>query len=428
MNMPAPLLANSLLESIISNYLSVAVTGGVKRLQRGPDFEIRQSDGERLLIEVKATAPDAARIEKLRELVKSSGPAAEFVLVTPQPPTEEQKQQFDSVFRDVRITSTWIGVNELPALLGVAPAGDLLSPVTAVRLQTDALIGNVARYARAPVGPGDAAEFKKEVAPELLPLTRQFSYATVSRIAGESQPLETVLRIAQRTENVTVVFSDIVNFSSMVTASRPEDLRESMARYYRLARDVVFSHGGMLDKFIGDAVLAVFGYPFPGLNDASNAMHFASDLITIGKEVVASWQEDLNAVIPSGTRVGIASGDLWPVNIGVSGIEVSLLGDTINLAARLEKNCQPDHFLLDNRTHTKAVKENAKARVKTRVPNFFKFFCGSRVYRLARWNSFYPRRLLCRVNLDQPRFRFTVMQQNEHEDDNQCNNANDSKD
>src|SRR5580700_3446521 len=176
MNMPAPLLANSLLESIISNYLSVAVTGGVKRLQRGPDFEIRQSDGERLLIEVKATAPDAARIEKLRELVKSSGPAAEFVLVTPQPPTEEQKQQFDSVFRDVRITSTWIGVNELPALLGVAPAGDLLSPVTAVRLQTDALIGNVARYARAPVGPGDAAEFKKEVAPELLPLTRQFSY------------------------------------------------------------------------------------------------------------------------------------------------------------------------------------------------------------------------------------------------------------
>jgi len=65
-----------------------------------------------------------------------------------------------------------------------------------------------------------------------------------------------------------------------------------------------------------------------------------------------SWQAELNAVISTGTRVGIASGDIWPINIGRSVIEVALLGDTINLAARLEKNCLVDKLLIDNRTHT----------------------------------------------------------------------------
>jgi class 3 adenylate cyclase len=125
-----------------------------------------------------------------------------------------------------------------------------------------------------------------------------------------------------------------------------------MGQYYRRARQAIFDHHGMLDKFIGDAVLAVFGYPHPMPTAAVNAINFAQALIRIGQDVMESWQAELNAVIPTGTRVGIASGDIWPINIGRSLIEVALLGDTINLASRLEKNCAVDRLLMDNRTHT----------------------------------------------------------------------------
>ena len=57
--------------------------------------------------------------------------------------------------------------------------------------------------------------------------------------------------------------------------------------------------------------------------------------------------------------MGIATGDIWPINIGRSGIEVALLGDTINLAARLEKNCSVDRLLMDNRTHTSGQRNDS---------------------------------------------------------------------
>jgi class 3 adenylate cyclase len=145
------------------------------------------------------------------------------------------------------------------------------------------------------------------------------------------------------------------NFSSLVSASRPEDLNEMMAKYYKRSRDAVFKHGGMLDKFIGDAVLAVFGYPEPSALAPANAIKFARELIAIGGSLLDEWQAELNAVIESGTRVGITTGDIWPLNIGQQHVEITLLGDTINLAARLEKNCIVNGILLDNRTRTKAA-------------------------------------------------------------------------
>jgi adenylate cyclase len=75
--------------------------------------------------------------------------------------------------------------------------------------------------------------------------------------------------------------------------------------------------------------------------------------------VLRQWLGELNAVIETGTRVGVAAGDLWPINIGSTQIEITLLGDPINLAARLEKNCATDETLIDNRTHSKAVREDA---------------------------------------------------------------------
>jgi class 3 adenylate cyclase len=132
-----------------------------------------------------------------------------------------------------------------------------------------------------------------------------------------------------------------------------------MGRYYRLAREAVFRNEGMLDKFIGDAVLAVFGYPLRGPADSKNAILFAQELVDIGKSVLSEWSGGLNAIVESGTRVGIATGEIWPINIGDSDLEVALLGDTINLAARLEKNCARNGYLMDNRTKRKAAAEDS---------------------------------------------------------------------
>jgi len=348
-----------LLESVVRNFLSVIKDALVRQSGRGPDFELEQADGSRVLIEVKSSVPDQSRVSKLAEQVASlDRPADKFILVTPKPPTEHQAEQFKTAFSNVKTPASWTGLDGLAEELGVPAPGDLSSPQTLARLQLSSLIGDVNRYVTAPIGPGERPVRIESVAEELVPLVRQFPHKTISALSKDDSPLPDRLRIAQRTENVTVVLSDIVNFSSLVTASRPEELKDSMDRYYRLTREAVFSHGGMLDKFIGDAVLAVFGYPVPGLFDAVNAMKFSQGLISIGKEVLPRWQDDLNAIIQTGTRIGIATGDLWPINIGSTEVEITLLGDTINLAARLEKNCDPDSILTDNRTKTKASRED----------------------------------------------------------------------
>jgi len=82
----------------------------------------------------------------------------------------------------------------------------------------------------------------------------------------------------------------------------------------------------MLDKFIGDAVLAVFGYPLPSQEAPCQAIRFAHALTAIGRSVMNDWQAELNAVIETGTRIGIATGDIWPINIGGASYRGHALG------------------------------------------------------------------------------------------------------
>lgn len=348
-------------EFVVSQFLSATKDVLVRKLRRGPDFDLKKADGSRVLIEVKTGFPDRVNLERLSKQVTSYEESADkFLLVTPTAPPKKLATAFDSVFSGSKVLAKWISLNDLPSELDVPTPGDLTSPDTLAQLQLESLLENVHLYAMAPIGPGPEIQTKKGITKEFLPLTRQFSHHAIAALSRGPQAIEEQLKIAERTENVTVVLSDVVNFSSLVSASRPEELKDSMNRYYRLAREAVFTHRGMLDKFIGDAVLAVFGYPIPGPADAINALKFSQDLIEIGKDILVSWQEDLNAVIETGTRVGVATGDLWPINIGTNEVEVTLLGDTINLTARLEKNCQRNNILIDNRTKSKASKEDVE--------------------------------------------------------------------
>ena len=342
-----------LFEHLVGNWLWTVAKGLFlgRPKDQWPDFELRSPDGTRLLLEVKSKSPSEVGLQHLAERLKAiNDPSACFLLVTPTAPGADDRLRFTRVFSDDRNRARWLTIEELPNVLGKPSPVPWDSPKTWSKLQTSALVKGLEEYKKAPIGPAPVASKTPETVLEAL--MRQFPYGVIERLIALPGTLEDKLGLGSRRDNVTVVLSDMVNFSSLVTASRPDDLKEAMSQYYLKARQAVFAHGGMLDKFIGDAVLAVFGYPEPTPAASINAIRFARELIGIGCVVTASWQAEMNAVIPTGTRIGIATGDIWPINIGQTAIEISLLGDTINLAARLEKNCAVDRFLIDHRTHT----------------------------------------------------------------------------
>jgi class 3 adenylate cyclase len=360
-----------ILESVISNYLTTAARDWlVERNSRNFDFLVEPAADKLIAIEVFARVPSPQKLQIVKRYLSAHATSiSELLLVTPERPSSAELDRANGVLAELPVPFRWVGVNDLPDALGLPRLDDdLLSARSMARLQTEALLKNVVAYRLAPIGPGgtervsdylqslgggDAAASPSISANEIA-LSRQLSFGTLSVLGSQAGTLESKLRFGERIDNATIVLSDLKSFSSLVCASRPDDLNEMMARYYQRARNAVFKHGGMLDKFIGDAVLAVFGYPSPTPQAPTNSLRFALELIDIGADILGAWQSELNALIETGTRVGIATGDIWPMNIGQREVEISLLGDTINLAARLEKNCSVNGVLMDNRTRTKA--------------------------------------------------------------------------
>ena len=95
-------------------------------------------------------------------------------------------------------------------------------------------------------------------------------------------------------------------------------------------------------------MLAVFNYPQTDEASCSLALRFAANLVQLGKDILAELTASIDEKIPTGTRVGISMGEMWTLNIGTDEIDVTFVGDKINLAKRLESNCDIDGVLLSN--------------------------------------------------------------------------------
>jgi class 3 adenylate cyclase len=142
---------------------------------------------------------------------------------------------------------------------------------------------------------------------------------------------------------VTVLFCDVTGSTELGEQLDPESLRRVMARYFEVAKEVIERHGGAVEKFIGDAVMAVFGVPAVHEDDALRAVRAAADL--------RDALDGLNAELAEayGTRLELRTG----VNTGevVTGTEERLAtGDAVNVAARLEQAAQPGDVLLGGKT------------------------------------------------------------------------------
>ncbi|HJU20128.1 MAG TPA: GAF domain-containing protein [Stellaceae bacterium] len=133
----------------------------------------------------------------------------------------------------------------------------------------------------------------------------------------------------------TVLFSDIRRFSTISEAMAPRETVAMLNDYFTEMVEVVFTHGGILDKYIGDALMAIFGAPVSGDADADNALGVASDMMQALKRFNRRRAE--RGLDPLDIGVGLATGEVLAGSIGSSKrMEYTVIGDRVNLAARLE--------------------------------------------------------------------------------------------
>jgi len=137
------------------------------------------------------------------------------------------------------------------------------------------------------------------------------------------------------TRNVTAFFSDIEGFSLIAEKMSPDDLMALMNEYLSAMTDVIESHGGYVDKYIGDSIVAVFGAPADDPDHAANAARAALDCCTRLAELNASSASFHDCKLAQ--RIGINSGEALVGNFGSQRrFNYSVMSDAVNLASRLE--------------------------------------------------------------------------------------------
>src|ERR671931_2634636 len=148
-------------------------------------------------------------------------------------------------------------------------------------------------------------------------------------------------------KTVTVVFTDVTGSTSLGEQLDPEALRGVMARYFETAQSVLERHGGTVEKFIGDAVMAVFGMPTMHEDDALRAVRAAAELRDelehLNEELERRWGVRL------ANRTGVNTGEV--VAGDPSAGQRLVVGDAVNVAARLEQAAPESDVLIGDTTY-----------------------------------------------------------------------------
>ena len=170
---------------------------------------------------------------------------------------------------------------------------------------------------------------------------------TVASPPGSPAPVEAP--VAER-RLVSVLFVDLVGFTTLAEGRDPEDTRELLSRYFDMARDVIGRYGGTVEKFIGDAVMAVWGAPIARENDAELAVRAALELVA----AVTALGPDISA------RAGVLTGEA-AVTLGATN-QGMVAGDLVNTASRLQSAAAPGTVLVGAATERAASRAARTAR------------------------------------------------------------------
>jgi class 3 adenylate cyclase/tetratricopeptide (TPR) repeat protein len=159
-------------------------------------------------------------------------------------------------------------------------------------------------------------------------------------------PLQASASTREARKHVSMLFVDIVGSTALAERLDPEALRQVVDRYFAGCSESVAAHGGLVEKFIGDAVLAVFGADVSHEDDALRAVRAAADALSalneLNAELAASHRERLEA------RCGVCSGEVMVLTSAEGGFRV--VGDAVNTASRLQNAAGPGEIFIDAST------------------------------------------------------------------------------
>lgn len=166
------------------------------------------------------------------------------------------------------------------------------------------------------------------------------------------------LKLGGTRKDITVVFVDIRGFTTLSESVEPEEIVAILNEYLNLTANCIFEHGGTLDKFIGDATMAIFNAPLPLEDHEMQAVKTAWAM----KQGSIALEEKLKERFGKSVKfgIGIHTGPAVVGNIGSKNhMDYTAIGDTVNTAARLESNTKPGQIIMSD-----AVYEKVKNRIK----------------------------------------------------------------
>ncbi len=147
--------------------------------------------------------------------------------------------------------------------------------------------------------------------------------------------------------DVTVLFSDIEGFTKMSERLAPAEVAKILNAYFEGATEAIFRNGGQVNKYIGDAIMAVFGAPIANPDHAVNACRAAIQM----HEALREFRQSLPSTERFRMRIGVNSGPAVAGNIGAARrFEYTVIGNTVNTASRLEKIAPPDGIAIGPKT------------------------------------------------------------------------------
>ena len=176
-------------------------------------------------------------------------------------------------------------------------------------------------------------------------------------------PERPVASLQPARKTVTILFAGVVNSTAMAEQFDPELLRSVIGRYFDVARTALERHGGTVEKFIGDAVMAVFGIPELHEDDALRAVRAASDLRAATRELATDLVRECRLWFD--VRIAVNTGVVLSGDPG--GGEPFATGEAVNLAIRLEQAAAPGEIVLGAETYAR-VKEAVRAEPHGQLP------------------------------------------------------------
>ncbi|HEY7354807.1 MAG TPA: adenylate/guanylate cyclase domain-containing protein, partial [Ktedonobacterales bacterium] len=150
---------------------------------------------------------------------------------------------------------------------------------------------------------------------------------------------------------VTILFADMTGSTAIADHMDPEEVRRLMAGYFEAMTQAIHRHGGTVEKYIGDAVMAIFGLPVAHEDDPERAVRAALEMLEALKRFNEQRLADDPQAAPVQIRIGISTGEVVAASGASEGGQFLITGDAVNVAARFQQQAEPGTILVGSRTY-----------------------------------------------------------------------------